>query len=161
MQPSQLIRGKTDSLWIQLLRSAVVGGVAFAVDLGALIGLTELAGWHYLMSALVGFGLGVVTNYALSVRWVFHERIVRNRAAEFVAFLVLGVVGLGINELTLYVLTGLVGVHYALSKFVATGLTFAWNFGSRKVLLFTRGGPGEAAVPADANVVTSSETVPV
>src|SRR5438067_2358033 len=113
---SRLFLNNTDSLLIQLFRYAVVGGLAFVVDLGALITLTELAGWHYLVSAAAGFGLGVATNYALSVLWVFNERIVRNRLAEFLLFLVLGVFGLGLNELTLYVLTGLAGAHYVLSK---------------------------------------------
>jgi putative flippase GtrA len=134
---AKLFRDKTGNVLIQLLRYAVVGGVAFAVDIGALIALTEMAGWHYLASAAAGFGLGVATNYVLSVLWVFNERMVHNKTAEFLMFLVLGVFGLGLNELTLYLLTGLAGAHYAVSKVVATALTFAWNFASRKILLFT------------------------
>jgi putative flippase GtrA len=146
---AKLLRDNTDSVAIQLFRYAVVGGLAFAADLGALIALTEMAGWHYLVSATAGFGIGVATNYALSVLWVFNERMVRNRTAEFLMFLVLGVFGLGLNELTLYLLTGLAGVHYAVSKVVATGLTFTWNFVSRKLLLFTAARPDTPLSAAD------------
>jgi putative flippase GtrA len=144
-----------------LFRYALVGGAAFAADIATLVGLTELAGWHYLTAAAVGFGVGVATNYALSVLWVFNERMVRNRLAEFVVFLGLGVFGLGVNELTLYLLTGLASVHYAASKVVATGLTFVWNFASRKLLLFTRPVPTPDPVPADPRGLSTPEPVTV
>jgi putative flippase GtrA len=132
-----LFSDRTDSVLILLFRYAIVGGLAFAADLGSLIALTELAGWHYLASTAAGSVVGLVVNYSLSVLWVFNERTVGNRSAEFLVFTVLGVIGLGVNELVLFLLTGLAGVHYVASKVVATGLTFAWNFVSRKVLLFT------------------------
>jgi putative flippase GtrA len=162
----RLFSEKTDNVFIQLLRYGVVGGFAFAVDLGTLVALTELAGCHYLVSATVGFALGVATNYLLSIFWVFHERTVRNRTTEFVVFLILGVLGLGINHLTLFVLTGLVGIHYTASKVVATGLTFVWNFVSRKLLLFTRARVAPQAEPgvlADETEATdkTTETVTV
>lgn len=125
------------TLGTQLFRYAVVGGVAFVADLGVLVALTELAGLHYLASAVVGFGAGVVVNYLLSVVWVFQQHTMRSRWAEFAVFLVLGIAGLGLNELSLFVLSGVLGVHYALAKVGATGVTFVWNFASRKLLLFT------------------------
>ena len=156
---ARLFLGPARSVPVQLFRYAAVGGVAFAADLGALVALTEAAGWHYLAAAAAGFGLGLATNYGLSVSWVFPTRSVRNRAGEFLIFAVLGVFGLGINELTLYLLTGCAGLHYAASKVVATVATFAWNFASRKVLLFLPA-RGEApatetapAEPADAVAV--------
>src|SRR5437764_14367622 len=94
---ARLLRGKTDSLVGQLIRYTAVGGVAYAVDVGALVGLTELAGWHYLLSAAAGFALGLITNYVLSVAWVFPERAVSNKLAEFLVFAVLGGLGLGLN----------------------------------------------------------------
>lgn len=151
---ARLLGGKSESLLAQILRYTLVGGVAYAVDVGTLVGLTELAGLHYLASAAVGFGLGLVTNYVLSVAWVFPERVVSNRLAEFAVFAGLGVVGLGMNELTLYLLTGLAGVHYLASKVVATALTYAWNFVSRKLLLFTAARPEPA--PALAAVTVES-----
>jgi putative flippase GtrA len=153
----RLFRGKTNSTAVQLVRYLFVGGVAFLVDLGVLVGLTEGAGLHYLVSAAVGFAAGVATNYTLSIVWVFRDRVIQNRLAEFLLFVFLGVVGLGINELTLYLLTGLAGLHYAASKVVATGITLAWNFASRKLLLFTPVGQpaGPAATPEPADAVSA------
>jgi putative flippase GtrA len=46
------------------------------VDFGSLYVLTEYAGVYYLVSAAAAFLLGLSTNYALSVAWVFGTRAV-------------------------------------------------------------------------------------
>lgn len=140
--------GKAETTRQQLLRYTVVGGLAFVVDFGSLFLLTEYAGLHYLLAAALAFMLGLTTNYLLSITWVFNERSLRSPAAEFLVFALLGVVGLGLNELLLFTLTGLFGLHYLGSKVIATGVTFAWNFLSRKFTLFTR--PTPTAQPAES-----------
>jgi putative flippase GtrA len=120
----------------QLARYTLVSALALLVDFSALVTLTEVLHFHYLISAALAFGLGLFTNYFLSVLWVFDGRAMKSRSAEFLSFALLGVIGLGMNEIVLLVLSGWCGLHYALSKFAATALTFAWNFLSRKFLLF-------------------------
>jgi putative flippase GtrA len=132
-----LIADKTDKTLIQLFRYTFVGGLAFIVDFLALFLLEQYAGLHYLVANLIAFTLGLTTNYALSVLWVFDRRVLENKYAEFVIFALLGVMGLGLNEVVLYLFTGLFGLYYLVSKVIATGVTFVWNFVSRKVLLFT------------------------
>jgi putative flippase GtrA len=134
-----LNRWRRNRVAVQLARYTLVSAVALIVDFGTLVALTELLKIHYLSSAAIAFILGLTTNYTLSILWVFDERAVRNRTAEFLGFALLGVVGLGLNEAVLLVLSGWCGIHYAISKFVATGVTFSWNFVSRKLLLFTVG----------------------
>jgi putative flippase GtrA len=134
---SPLLVGETGNVFVQLIRYTIVGALAFVVDFGALFVFTEYAGLHYLVSAALAFGLGVTTNYCLSVLWVFDKRTVGNAGIEFLIFALLGIMGLGINELLLFTLTEFAGLHYLGSKVVATGLTYVWNFVSRKVLLFT------------------------
>lgn len=146
-----LLRGSTDRIAVQLFRYTLVGGLAFAVDFSVLFLLTHFVGAHYLTSATIAFALGLATNYAISVMWVFDRRALQSRSAEFVVFAVLGIVGLGLNDLTMYLLTGWLGLHYLVSKIVATVATYAWNFGSRKILLFS--------TPIDA--LASNEVIPV
>jgi putative flippase GtrA len=150
LQP--LVKGETDNTLIQLFRYTLVGGLAFVIDIGTLFILTEFAGIHYLVSAAFAFGVGLATNYCLSVLWVFDRRAVRNRYVEFVIFALLGVMGLGLNELAMFTLTELAGLHYLASKVFSTGLTYIWNFGSRKVLLFSFP-PGEAVAGSHGVVV--------
>lgn len=120
----------------QLMRYAVVGGVAFVVDYGSLWLLTELAGLHHLVSTAIAFVLGLTCNYLISTAWVFGESKVRNRWLEFSAFALIGIVGLGLNELIIYLCTDICGLHYMLSKIISTALVFFWNFFARRFLLF-------------------------
>jgi putative flippase GtrA len=127
---------KDDSLVGQLFRYTIVGGVAFVVDFGALVLLTSVFQIHYLYSAAVAFLLGLSTNYSLSVTWVFSQRSVASRYAEFVIFAWTGIVGLGLNELFMWVFTDMGNQHYTVSKILSTFLVFCWNFLSRKYILF-------------------------
>jgi putative flippase GtrA len=132
-----LFKGETNDTLVQLFRYLLVGGLAFVIDFAALYLLHRFAGLHYLLSAALAFGLGLATNYSISILWVFDQRSVKNPLVEFAIFGALGVMGLGITELTLYLLTGLLGFDVMLSKALATAITFAWNFASRKILLFS------------------------
>ncbi|MBQ9399321.1 MAG: GtrA family protein [Bacteroidales bacterium] len=120
----------------QLLRYGVVGGIAFVVDYGSLWLLTEVCGLHYMASAAIAFLLGLICNYVLSTRWVFGESRIRSKWAEFAAFAVIGVIGLGLNELIIWVGTDLLGLHYMLSKVISTVIVFFWNFLARRFLVF-------------------------
>ena len=114
----------------------MVGGVAFAVDFGSLVALTEFGGLYYLYSTILAFSVGMLVNYALSVRWVFHNRRLGNRGAELSIFFMVGVVGLGLTALLMWLFTDGAELHYAVSKLFTAMLVLLWNFGARKVILF-------------------------
>jgi putative flippase GtrA len=117
-------------------RYILAGGLAFAVDFLALFLLTEHAGWHYLASATCAFILGLLTNYGCSVRYVFSHRSISNRRLEFVIFAVIGIVGLLINNLCLFVITEKLGTHYLFSKVITAAIVLMFNFSLRRFLLF-------------------------
>ena len=131
-----ILKEKPDSLIGQLFRYAVVGGISFVVDFGSLWLLTEKAGLPYLWSAAIAFILGLICNYLLSTAWVFGESRIKNAWGEFLAFAIIGVIGLGLNELIMYACTDGLGFHYMLSKIVSTGIVFFWNFLARRFLVF-------------------------
>ena len=106
---------------------------------------TEFAGLHYLVSACLGFMVGISVNYALSVSWVFDHRSVNNRVHEFAIFVSIGMSGLAFNAALMWIFTELAGFHYLASKVIATALIFLFNFGARKVLLFSTKPGHEAA----------------
>ncbi len=120
----------------QLLKTVAASQAAFWLDFGILALLTELAGLHYLVSAAVAFLAGTTLSYVLSVVWVFDTRRVASKAAEYALFVLVGAVGLALNEALLWVFTEPLGLHYLVSKALAATIIFGWNFGARKLLLF-------------------------
>jgi putative flippase GtrA len=131
------------------LRYFVASAVALAVDYAILVGATELLGVHYLVSAALGFSAGLLVNYLLSVTWVFKERRLKSRWIEAAGFAAIGVLGLGLNEGLMALFVEGVGLPYALAKIPATGVGFLFNYGVRRILLFTQGSrPAKLAASA-------------
>lgn len=121
----------------EAIRYFAASAVALAVDAGSYIAMIRLGGVHYLIAGLVGFLLGLVTIYVLSVRWVFRQRRLAGRRSEFVIFALIGVFGLLINELVLYVCVAWLSFAPELAKLISAGIVFCCNFLGRKLLLFT------------------------
>ena len=128
----------TDNWLLQLFRYGFVGGIAFVVDYVTLFLLTEYAGVPYLWSAAIAFILGLVTNYLISIIWVFQHNEKMHIWQEFLFFAVIGVIGLGLNEIIMYAGTDLLHLHYMVSKLISTVIVFFWNFFARKFLIFTK-----------------------
>lgn len=122
-------------LLAQFMKFGVVGVIAFVIDYGLLALLTELSGINYLVSATISFTASVVFNYVASMRYVFTHKEGMSRRREFVIFVVLSVIGLLINNGCMWAGVELLGVHYLLTKIVATAIVMIWNFVTRKIFL--------------------------
>ena len=66
-------------LFKQIMRFAVTGGIAFVIDFGLLLILTELVHLDYLVSATISFIVSVWVNYVLSMMWVFTQARSKSR----------------------------------------------------------------------------------
>lgn len=119
----------------QIMKFGVVGVIAFVIDFGVMVFLTEVFGIDPVISATVSFIISVVFNYAASMRYVFSHREGMSRTREFVIFVVLSAIGLGINDLLIWAGTDLASFDYRLVKIFATAVVMIWNFVTRKIFL--------------------------
>lgn len=119
----------------QVMAFGLVGFIAFVIDYGLLVFLTEIVGIHYLISATVSFTVSVVFNYLASMKFVFTHRDDMSRRREFIIFVVLSVIGLGLNDLIMWIGTDVCRITYFVTKIGATALVMVWNFVTRKVFL--------------------------
>ena len=126
----------TTNIWIQFIRYGFVGGVAFLADYGSLWLFTAIVGLHYLLSAAIAFVIGLTVNYLLSISYVFSASRKTEILIEFTVFLIIGVVGLGLNELIMWCGCDMLNLHYMIVKLISTGIVFFWNFLARKFILF-------------------------
>jgi len=133
----KLLKGPSGDLRIQAFRYLISGGTAFLVDTALLTLLTECFGReHLLLWTGIAFAAGLVITYLFSILWVFDNRSMKSRTAEITVFVLIGVIGLGLTELLMWLLAQKAGLHYLLSKIVTTVLVFVWNFAAKKLLLF-------------------------
>lgn len=128
----------TTNTFLQLFRYGFVGGIAFVADYGTLYCCTEYLNIYHLISAAIAFVIGLIVNYCLSTLWVFSQHSQKNKWVEFTLFTIIGMIGLGLNELIIFTGTDICGLHYMLSKLISTMIVFFWNFFARKYVLFDK-----------------------
>lgn len=90
------------------------------------------------VSATCGFIIGVLVAYFLSVRFVFSSRKFRKAPLkELLVFSVVGLAGLALTQLILWIGIELLQFNPEFSKICAAGFTFIFNFLVRKFMLFS------------------------
>lgn len=128
-------KNEKKSLAQQLIRFGFVGIAATLIDYGIMVLLTELFGVNYLISSMISFCVSVVFNYIMSITWVFNVTGERKKAQDMTVFLVLSVIGLGINQLIMWIAVDKLHIFYMISKIGATAVVMVYNFITRKIFL--------------------------
>lgn len=119
----------------QFMKFGIVGVIAFVIDYGFMVLLTEVFGVPYLISTTVSFIISVIFNYFASMRFVFKRKDDMSRRREFIIFVVLSVIGLVINDVFMWLMVDFLFIDYRISKIVVTLIVAVWNFVTRKIFL--------------------------
>lgn len=122
----------------QIMKFGVVGIIAFFIDFGVLVLLTEVFGVQYLISTTIAFIVSVVFNYVASMRYVFKRKDDISRRREFIIFVALSVVGLILNDVFMWFFVEMFIIDYRIAKIITTVLVAVWNFVTRKIFLEAR-----------------------
>lgn len=132
------LKEQSGNIYVQIFRYLISGGTAFLLDAGSMILFKEL--WHidYRIAATLGVFIGLVYTYFLNAFWVFDERKLTNRWAEFWAFVFIGLVGIGLTWVCMQFFTEKLSIHYVVSKLITTVVISIWSFFVKKKFLFTQ-----------------------
>ena len=128
---------KTKSLIGELIRFYLVGGVCFVIDYGLMVALKELLGVHYLVAAAVSFTVSVIVNYILCVVWAF-KGVEKTNKVVMAAFFMTSLVGLGLNELFMWIFVDFIHISYLIAKIVTAVLVMIWNYITKKKALYMK-----------------------
>lgn len=128
----ELFIDKTTNGFIQLFRYLFVGGFSAVVDIGSLFFFTAVLDVHYLISAALAFVLGTIVNYVLSVAWIFKSS--GKFKTEFTLFTMIGLGGLGLNELIIWLAVEYGELHYMVAKLISVSVVVFWSFSLRRLL---------------------------
>jgi dolichol-phosphate mannosyltransferase len=116
----------------QLVKFVLVGALGTIIGLVVLWLFTDVIGMHYLLSRIISFIAGVTSNYIFNSMWTFKQN---KGSTGWLKYAIISLFGLGLNELIMWLMTGLGGVHYILSALVGIVLVFIFNyFLSRRIV---------------------------
>jgi putative flippase GtrA len=111
-----------------------VAALGLGVDIATLFVATEYFNSPYLFSAFLGFLTGLGVSFYLSEKFVFFGSMISNRPTRFMLFGIIGVVGLFILQVGMWIQVEFFDFDYLQAKVVCTVLVFLWNFSARRAL---------------------------
>ncbi len=130
-------RYETYTRWLsEFVKYFIAGGLAFIVDFSILMLLYRLFHVHYLMATAIGLLFGFTITYLLSIKWVFRYRSVSDQKSEVSIFFFIGIIGFILSELIMWIGVDILLLTVPMTKLIAAGIVFVWNFLIRKILLF-------------------------
>ncbi len=117
----------TEAFFLKFIKFSLVGFSGVLVDFGITFMCKEFLRIQKYFANAIGFTLAATTNYMLNRIWTFHSHN-PNITLEFSRFFIIALIGLGINLLIIWAMSGKFKVNFYLSKLVATIIVTAWNF---------------------------------
>lgn len=135
-----------------MIKFVAVGIVNFLVDYGVLTLLNVVLGWPLVLSNIISYSCGVINSFLLNRYWTFKMKLkffsaynikLKNKTIhpvfvsfDFMKFIFVNLVSLGVNTLAVYILGDLYGMPNIVAKLVATVFSFTVNFAGNKLLVF-------------------------
>lgn len=125
-----------DKLFIyKFIKFGAVGCSGMIIDFGITYLCKEIFKLNKYISNGIGFILAATSNYFLNRIWTF-ESYKEDIGIQYIQFMIVSTIGLGINSMVLYVLTDKLKWNFYLSKLIAIGITTIWNFFANMLFTF-------------------------
>ena len=123
------------TILMRFVRFGIVGCSGMIVDFGVTWLCKEKFRWNKYLSNSLGFVLAATNNYIWNRLWTFQSQS-EAVAREYVSFVIIAIVGLGINNTIIYLLHERLHLNFYLSKLIAIGCVTLWNFTMNYVFTF-------------------------
>lgn len=119
-----------------MVKYGIASVLALGVDLGLLLLLIHVFKVNYLVAASIAFCVGLIVNFAVSHNRIFKNQRIKNNVYNFAAFTAIGVIGLCVNAVILWVCFDIMNLSLIVSKCISVVIVFFWNFLGRRQFLY-------------------------
>lgn len=123
------------TILMRFVRFGIVGCSGMMVDFGVTWLCKEKFRWNKYLSNSLGFVLAATNNYIWNRLWTFQSQS-EAVAREYISFVIIAIIGLGINNTIIYLLHERLRLNFYLSKLIAIGCVTLWNFTMNYVVTF-------------------------
>ncbi len=134
----------------QFLKFALIGGFNTALDFGVInleMWIFKIyAGWPILVFNGISFMIASTNSFFWNRFWTFKSKDGERAGFQYVQFIIVTAIGLGINSSIVYLGTTFVNPLFDLSpplwangiKILATAISLIWNFAGYKFIVFNK-----------------------
>lgn len=122
---------------IQLFKFGMVGLSGLVIDFSITYFFKEHLHFDPYLANALGFGFAVVNNYFINRIWTFKNKE-KAIMQQFAKFLLIALIGLGLNTLCIYMLHQQLHLPFYVAKLMAIVLVFAWNYTINATLTFSK-----------------------
>ena len=126
----------------RFVKFAIVGAAGSITDFTVLNLLIQVGGLSLVSANAYSFTAAVLQNFMLNRRWTFPESRERHASGQLLRFVVVSLIGLGLNQLVFLTIHHLLEAHwiatlganigfivsYNFAKIFAIGVVLFWNF---------------------------------
>jgi putative flippase GtrA len=116
-----------EALYLKFLKFGLVGCSGLVLDFSLTYLAKEKLRWNKYLANSLGFVAACISNYLLNRIWTFHSSD-PEIGWQFSKFFLVALGGLLLNNMVVYLLTEKLKLNFYLSKAIAIGLGFFWNF---------------------------------
>ena len=127
----------TTSFILKFVKFVAVGFSGLFVDYFFTYVFKEYIKVQKYIANSIGFTIAATSNYVLNRIWTF-ESDNPEIAFEYSSFLIISIIGLGINNLVIWLILRRFKMNFYLAKFFAIVVVTLWNFLANFFLLSTR-----------------------
>lgn len=111
----------------KFLKFGLVGASGFVLDFAITYWLKEKVRLNKYFANSTGFVLAATSNYFFNRFWTFVSSN-PDIQSEYTRFIIISIIGLGLNNFIIYLLTSRFSANFYLSKVIAIIIVTGWNF---------------------------------
>ncbi|MCK4570050.1 MAG: GtrA family protein [Bacteroidales bacterium] len=126
------------SFILKFLKFAAVGFSGLLVDYAFTYLFKEIFKVQKYIANSIGFTIAASTNYILNRVWTFESKN-EDIVIEYTTFLIISFIGLGINNLILWLIVSKFKINFYVAKFFAICVVTLWNFLANFFITFSQG----------------------
>ena len=111
---------------LKIFKFGIVGFIGMLWDFLVTWLLKEKLKINKYIANSIGFTCAVINNFILNLYWTFN--VSGNTTNFFIRFVLISIVGLGLNNFFVWLFNEKVGTNFYVAKALAVVCVFAWNF---------------------------------
>ncbi len=130
----QLLFSPTENHRVTLIRYLFYGGIVSIINIILLYVFVEFLKIDYTISNIISMAICITITYILSKKFIFSKKVSIGAKKEFLSYIIISIISIGIDTTILYVCTSWLTIYYLLSKIIAIIISTGVNYILKKTI---------------------------